>query len=408
MTDCSYCARIRAVDPGYPAAAAAYDLGSEAPRCERHWRYVCAHCGDASHFMATAFCPDRRAFYCADCAKEREEIDEPFWAWTYTLRYRSPWTGQWQLALDRAEADGVHPLDDPERAGVARAAISSETYLNRYPEKLVQWWANDTFTDERVRTEWNSNADRWAARYDDDGDRNRRHLSDPVLFDVLGDPAGLRVLDAGSGNGYLARKLARRGAKVSGVEISDRFVEIARSAEAMDPLGVVYHRGSLASMPFLETASFDRVVSNYVLQDVLDIEGALKEITRVLCPGGVFVAVVFHPCFGAGPSGWIAPAKDSPRREDETAYRVNEYFRREPLYSQWGDLDPVLGFHRTLTDYWELFSTHGLRVSRIAEPTLTERAAEELSPSERLTMSRIAWSIVFRLENAGPPRETGA
>ncbi|MBN1170685.1 MAG: DUF1698 domain-containing protein [Micromonosporaceae bacterium] len=51
-----------------------------------------------------------------------------------------------------------------------------------------------------------------------DGDLAKRHLVNPVLLRMLGEVSGRRILDAGCGNGYLSRMLARRGASVVGVE----------------------------------------------------------------------------------------------------------------------------------------------------------------------------------------------
>jgi SAM-dependent methyltransferase len=397
---CAICERIHESDPGYAVRRAERDLGSPAPRCGRHWRYRCAACGEPAHFAAAAFCPDRERFFCATCAREREEVAEPVWSWPYAIRYRSPWSDAWCWALDRAEAEGRHPLDDPRLAEAAREAISDEPHLVRYPETPVQWWSKESaYTDEVVRAEWNANADRWHARYDADGDANRRYQSDPVLLDVLGDVRDLDVLDAGSGNGYLCRKLARAGARVVGVELSDRLVEIARRLEREEPVGVVYHRASISAMGEIPDACVDRVVSNYVLQDVRDLEGALAEIRRVLRSGGRFVCVVFHPCFGAGPAGWEKPMPDSPRPEDRTAFRVDGYFRRAPSYAQWGDLDPVLSFHRTLSDYWKALTGAGFVVEGIEEPSLAERGRRELPISARLQAERIAYSLVLDLRS---------
>ena len=52
--NCYYCDKISAVDTGYYSAPAHYDLGSAAPRCMRHWRYICGMCGEADHFMRMA------------------------------------------------------------------------------------------------------------------------------------------------------------------------------------------------------------------------------------------------------------------------------------------------------------------------------------------------------------------
>ncbi|MBI3976392.1 MAG: class I SAM-dependent methyltransferase, partial [Armatimonadetes bacterium] len=64
-----------------------------------------------------------------------------------------------------------------------------------------------------------------------------------------------------------------------------------------DPLDIEFHHASISAMPFLEDASFDAAVANYVLMDVLDYESAIAEIARVLRPGGRFVPVISHSSF---------------------------------------------------------------------------------------------------------------
>jgi len=53
----------------------------------------------------------------------------------------------------------------------------------------------------------------------------------PCLLEFLGDVAGRSVLDAGCGEGYLARVLAGRGARVTGIDLSPRLIEMARKKD---------------------------------------------------------------------------------------------------------------------------------------------------------------------------------
>src|SRR5712691_10176378 len=53
----------------------------------------------------------------------------------------------------------------------------------------------------------------------------------PHFLSLLGDIAGLTVLDAGCGQGYLSRILARRGAHVTGMDISPNLIQIAREQD---------------------------------------------------------------------------------------------------------------------------------------------------------------------------------
>ena len=399
--NCYYCDKIKASDSYYQGSDASYDLGSAAPRCTLHWRYVCGKCGEPSHFMSTAYDPEALKFFCSGCATGKEEVADPFWTWKYYFKYRSPWSGQWCPALDRLEYEGAHPLRRADAKTAEHAAISQQEYLSRYPEHTGWWRTEKQVTEADVQSAWNVNADRWDAGYDDDGDRNRRYQSDEPMLEMLGDVRGKYILDLGSGNGYLCRKLAKTGAITTGVELSDRFVQIAEAREAKEKLGIEYHHSSSAQMDFLPDSYFDKAVANYVLMDVLDYEAAVQEVFRVLRPGGRFVAVISHPCFSSGPAGWVRPAPDSPRLEDRFAYRVDNYFHRGPYYGQWGVFDPLPSFHRPLRDYWHAFIKAGFGIDAFEEPSITERGRREL-PLSRIEYSlRIPYSCIFRIVKPG-------
>ncbi len=102
----------------------------------------------------------------------------------------------------------------------------------------------------------------------------------------VGSLAGLRVLDAGSGNGGISIALAKHGAHPEGVDIEEDLVAIAR-AEASEQ-GVVatftYYEGTV--LPF-EDKTFDAAFSVSVIEHVEHPVQYFKEILRVLKPGGV-------------------------------------------------------------------------------------------------------------------------
>lgn len=392
--NCYYCDQIQRADPGYRAKAARFDLGSGAPRCWLHWRYICGQCNQPSHFMAMAWDHVARRFFCRSCAAGVEEVAASFWGWDYHFRYQSPWTQQWFVSLDRLEFEGRHPL---QRQGdeALHPSISGEPHLVRYPAKWPQWRMDHVPDDDEIRSNWNANADRWDSGYDDDGDSNRRLRSDEPMLAMLGDVNGKQILDAGCGAGYLCRKLARKGAKVTGVELSDVFLAKAKQRESAEGLGIRYIEGSIASMSYLADATFDAAVSNYVLMDVRDYTQAIAEVYRLLRLGGVFVATISHPCFTG--RGWYAPAADSPRREDRQGFLVDRYFDRGPMMSVWGNFDPVIGFHRPLRDYWAAFTNAGFQVTGFEEPCITDRGRTELPPWRVKDAMRISYSCIFRL-----------
>jgi ubiquinone/menaquinone biosynthesis C-methylase UbiE len=149
-----------------------------------------------------------------------------------------------------------------------------------------------------------SSMQREAARYDLIGDFYLDVVGMEVgdstaatLLDLLGDVRGMRVLDLACGHGRIARELARRGARVAGVDISDALLDRARAAEVEEPLGIRYLKGDVTSGAVLAGETFDGVTCNHGLADIDDLEGALATVARILRARGRFVFSILHPCF---------------------------------------------------------------------------------------------------------------
>jgi SAM-dependent methyltransferase len=92
-------------------------------------------------------------------------------------------------------------------------------------------------------------------------------------------------LDAGCGDGrYLAALAAELPARTAGVDPSERIVETARARAPHADL----RQANLESLPFRD-AEFDLVLSTQVIEHVLDAPAAVRELARVLRPGGALV-----------------------------------------------------------------------------------------------------------------------
>jgi SAM-dependent methyltransferase len=139
-----------------------------------------------------------------------------------------------------------------------------------------------------------------ALRVDENGYLDHEDWIRPA-FEQLGLVAGLDVLDLGCGHGMAAVLLARRGARVTALELSGGYLaETARRAEANGVrLALVQADGQ--RLPFAD-ASFDRVWGNAILHH-LDLNRAAAEVRRVLRPGG---RAVFCEPWGDNPLlSWV-------------------------------------------------------------------------------------------------------
>lgn len=97
---------------------------------------------------------------------------------------------------------------------------------------------------------------------------------------------GARVLEIAPGPGFCAIEIARTGRyEVTGLDISESFVRIARENARAAGVDVDFRHGNASQMPFPD-ASFDFVVCTAAFKNFSDPVGALDEIHRVLRPGG--------------------------------------------------------------------------------------------------------------------------
>src|SRR5580704_14865630 len=95
-------------------------------------------------------------------------------------------------------------------------------------------------TAEKLPSRWDTNASFWVQIIREHRDQYRNELTDPAMLKAVGKPARLAVLDAGCGEGYLSRILARNGATVTGVDSSTKLIEAARTQNLSDALPLTF------------------------------------------------------------------------------------------------------------------------------------------------------------------------
>src|SRR6266540_1382236 len=174
---------------------------------------------------------------------------------------------------------------------------------------------------EEVGRFWNANANAWTTLARAGYDIYRDYLNTPAFFEMLPHVAGLAGLDIGCGEGHNTRLLAKRGARVTGIDIAEDFIGHAARAEAEAPLGIEYRVASAVELPFPD-AHFDFATGFMSFMDVPETDRVVAEAARVLKPGGFLQVSISHPCFDT-------PHRRNLRDSNKKTYaiEVGEYFR---------------------------------------------------------------------------------
>jgi SAM-dependent methyltransferase len=207
-----------------------------------------------------------------------------------------------------------------------------------------------------------------------------------ALLELVGDVNGQEVCDLACGQGILSRELARRGAHVTGVDLSQRLLDIARQEEFVAPLGITYQRDDAQALTTLPATRFDALTCNLALMDIAELEPALAAVRRVLRVGGAFVFSITHPCLISPGSRWTTAAEGGPGRH------VCGYFAEGysvPPFAP-GVRGRVGMHHRMLATYLNTLLDVGLALDRVAEPRGTGLAAERRPSTAEVPMFFVA------------------
>lgn len=222
---------------------------------------------------------------------------------------------------------------------------------------------------------WNANAQAWTRLARAGYDVYRDFLNTPAFFDMLPEVRGLRGLDIGCGEGHNTRLLARRGARVTAIDISEVFIRHARDREEKEPLGIDYRVASAVELPF-PADSFDFATGFMSFMDIPETDRVISETHRVLKPSGFLQFSITHPCFDT-------PHRRNLRDEHGRTYaiEVGDYFRNlDGQITEWlfgaAPAEAKAGlpnfktprFTRTLSQWVNLIIDTGFVIERMGEP----------------------------------------
>jgi SAM-dependent methyltransferase len=176
---------------------------------------------------------------------------------------------------------------------------------------------------------------------------------------LLGELSGRRVLEVGCGSAPCARWLATQGARVVGLDLSAGMLRHAAQAARETGLPVPLVQADAGRLPFADS-SFDLACSAFgAVPFVADSAAVMREVARVLRPGGRWVFSVTHPL------RWIFP--DDPGEAGLTV--AQSYFDRTPYTEVDSAGNPTyVEHHRTLGDRVREIVAAGLVLEDLVEP----------------------------------------
>lgn len=231
------------------------------------------------------------------------------------------------------------------------------------PVGPVRRTVSETETLRANRAEWDRSADEYQAEHGaflrDVGFVWCPEGLDEADARLLGDVADRRVLEVGCGAAQCSRWLAEQGASVAGVDLSLRQLQHSRRIDASSGTPVPVVCATATDVPFGDD-TFDLAFSAFgALPFVLDAGRVLREVARVLRPGGRFVFSVSHPM------RWTLP--DDPTEAGLTV--TTSYFDRSPYVEQdETGAATYVEHHRTLGDWVRAVSAAGLVLYDLVEP----------------------------------------
>ena len=226
--------------------------------------------------------------------------------------------------------------------------------------------ANNFLSSIPIADSWDTNADYWVKIIRENRDRYRTGLTDRAVLEAIGPCAGLNVLDAGCGEGYMSRTLASHGAQVCGIDKSQDLIAAARSHTSSS--SVSFEIGDVQALPY-EDQTFDLVLCNHLMNDLADPTRPIQEFSRVLTPYGRLVILMLHPCFYVKHSDRATPLHEMPSSAYFDVRSITQHFVVDGLTSP----TTTTVWFRPLEFYTQELRRAGLVIESLSEPHPTAR-----------------------------------
>ncbi len=208
---------------------------------------------------------------------------------------------------------------------------------------------------------WNSNANNWDNYMGNEGNEWHKKLIAPETERLLNLKCNENLLDIGCGNGLFARRMAKKGIKVTAFDFSELNIINARKYDCTDIEYLTLDATLESDLLLLSKTKYEGIVSNMVFMDMPDIELLFSYIKKLLTKNGVFVFSIQHPCFNSQYTETMEndslSIKDYINKNVSTGIAIPTQTKNQ-FY-----------FHRPISYYINLGVVNGLAITGCIEPT---------------------------------------
>lgn len=177
---------------------------------------------------------------------------------------------------------------------------------------------------------------------------------------LLGNLKGKQVLEIGCGGAQCGIAMAKQGAKVTGIDISNEQLKFAKNLAEKNKVKITFHQGDIVNLKKIKSNSQDLVFTAWALHYVGNLEKCFKEVYRVLKKGGAFVFATSHPFYDT--------------IDSKTLKLIRSYFKSGKHTQIYSDKTKTFVFYdHTFSDITNAVVNSGLIIKKVIEPDSRKR-----------------------------------
>jgi 2-polyprenyl-3-methyl-5-hydroxy-6-metoxy-1,4-benzoquinol methylase len=211
-------------------------------------------------------------------------------------------------------------------------------------------------------SEWDVNAEARHKQIISNVDVSYHKILIPTILRLVGDISNKRVIDVGCGTGYLAAKIAPQASFVLGLDPSKGMIEVANREYGHIPRLKFVNESIESFSGNRKNIMFDTAISNMSLITIPNLDEALKAVSLVLIPRGIFAINITHPCY----------------YNQHRKYQSQEDFQYIVSHAQKGQFiisedakglpSPTTHYHRPLQEYFRSLREASFTIDQLIEP----------------------------------------